>query len=156
MPERTAHLVPLSYRAAPLEGAEHALIGTMQHGVPGKRWAYDGCHDPVLVTELPALIEGTAPARAQSITDARDHEVTRSHIGAPFGLEGFTPDPTDDQDGTRLPTPGGTILHIHRVLDPVNEHPPLPRHGALGHVATSWQGPDDKPARAVLMTLPDA
>ncbi|MFG1805022.1 1,4-alpha-glucan branching protein [Streptomyces sp. NPDC049040] len=155
-PERTAYLVPLTYRAAPLEGAEQALVGTMQHGVLGQRWAYDGCHDPVLVTELLALIEGTAPAMAQSITDTRDHEVTRSYAGAPFGLDGFTPDPTDDQDGTRLPTPGGTILHIHRVLDPVDGRPPLPRQGALGHVATGWQGPDGTRPRAILMTLLDA
>ncbi|WP_031521518.1 maltokinase N-terminal cap-like domain-containing protein [Streptomyces sp. NRRL F-5123] len=155
-PERTAYLVPLTYRAGPLESAEHALVGTMQHGVLGKRWAYDGCHDPVLVTELLALIEGTAPAMAQSVTDTLDHEVTRSYAGAPFGLDGITPDPTDDRDGTRLPAPGGAILHIHRVLDPVDERPPLPRPGALGHVATGWKGPDGTRPAAVLMTLLDA
>ncbi|WP_073494918.1 maltokinase N-terminal cap-like domain-containing protein [Actinacidiphila paucisporea] len=154
-PERTAYLVPLTYRAAPLEGAEPALIGTAQHGVLGTRWVYDGCHDPVLVTELLALIEGTAPAMAQSITDTRDHEVTRSHTGTPLGPDGFTPHPTDDHDGTRIPTPGGTILHVHRVLDPVGERPPLPRQGALGHVATGWQGPGGTRPRAVLMTLLD-
>ncbi|MGD3111844.1 maltokinase N-terminal cap-like domain-containing protein [Streptomyces sp. YGL11-2] len=155
-PERTAYLVPLTYRAAPWDGAEHALIGTMEHGVLGKRWAYDGCHDPVLVTELLSLIEGNAPAMAQSITDTRDHEVTRSHSGAPFDLDGFTPEPTDDRDGTRLPVPGGTILHVHRALASVDEHPPLPRQGALGHVATGWQGPNGTRPRAVLMTLLDA
>ncbi|MGD3112359.1 maltokinase N-terminal cap-like domain-containing protein [Streptomyces sp. YGL11-2] len=138
------------------QGAEHALIGTMEHGVLGKRWAYDGCHDPVLVTELLSLIEGNAPAMAQSITDTRDHEVTRSHSGAPFDLDGFTPKPTDDRDGTRLPVPGGTILHVHRALASVDEHPPLPRQGALGHVATGWQGPNSTRPQAVLMTLLDA
>lgn len=39
--------VPLSYRAAPLEGAEAHLVGTMEHGVLGQRWAYDGEFDPV-------------------------------------------------------------------------------------------------------------
>ncbi|CAG7643667.1 Mak_N_cap domain-containing protein [Actinacidiphila bryophytorum] len=155
-PEPGVYLVPLTYRGAPLEGAEDALVGTMQHGVLGKRWAYDGCHDPVLVAELLGLIGGIAPAMAQSITDARDHEVTRSHTGSPFDLDGFTPRPTDDQDGTHLPTPGGTVLHIHRVLESVAEHPPLPRQGALGHVATGWQGPDGTRQRAVLMTLLDA
>ncbi|MFI8998466.1 1,4-alpha-glucan branching protein [Streptomyces sp. NPDC053542] len=153
--ERTAYLIPLTYRAAPLEGAEHALIGTAEHGVLGKRWAYDGCHDPVLVTELLSLIEGSAPAMAQSITDTPDHEVTRSHTGAPFGLDGFAPEPTDDRNGTRLPVPGG-VLHVHRVLIPVDENPPAPRQGALGHVATGWQGPDGTRPRAVLMTLLDA
>lgn len=39
--------VPLTYRSAPLEGAEAHLVGTMEHGVLGQRWAYDGEHDPV-------------------------------------------------------------------------------------------------------------
>lgn len=39
--------VPMSYRGAPLEGAEAHLVGTMEHGVLGQRWAYDGEFDPV-------------------------------------------------------------------------------------------------------------
>lgn len=39
--------VPLTYRAAPLEGAEVSLIRTMEHSVLGKRWVYDGVADPV-------------------------------------------------------------------------------------------------------------
>lgn len=39
--------VPLSYRGAPLDGADDALIGTTEHGVLGKRWVYDGAHDRV-------------------------------------------------------------------------------------------------------------
>jgi 1,4-alpha-glucan branching enzyme len=44
--------VPLTYRGAPLEGAERALLGTMEHSVLGTRWVYDGPHDPVYVSEL--------------------------------------------------------------------------------------------------------
>ena len=44
--------VPLTYRGAPLEGAEHALLGTMEHSVLGRRWVYDGPHDPVYVDQL--------------------------------------------------------------------------------------------------------
>lgn len=39
--------VPITYRNAPLDGAETHLIGTMEHGVLGQRWAYDGEFDPV-------------------------------------------------------------------------------------------------------------
>lgn len=39
--------VPLSYRSAPLRGADEHLVGTMEHGVLGQRWAYDGEFDPV-------------------------------------------------------------------------------------------------------------
>jgi hypothetical protein len=38
--------VPVSYRAAALDGAEAWLIGTMQHSVLGQRWTYDATGDP--------------------------------------------------------------------------------------------------------------
>jgi maltokinase len=50
--------VPLTYRPAPLDGAEHALLGTMEHSVLGTRWVYDGPHDPVYVSQLMATILG--------------------------------------------------------------------------------------------------
>ncbi|MDQ1535617.1 MAG: hypothetical protein QOE58_10 [Actinomycetota bacterium] len=43
---------PLTYRGAPLTGAEEFLIGTTEHSVLGKRWVYDGCGDPVWATAL--------------------------------------------------------------------------------------------------------
>ncbi|MET8772576.1 1,4-alpha-glucan branching protein [Streptomyces sp. NPDC004658] len=152
--ERTAYLSPLTYRGAPLEGAEHALVGTTEHGVLGTRWVYDGCHDPVLVTELLSLIEGRAQAMAQSITDTPDREVTRSYGGgAALGPQGGRPEPADGEDGTRLPLSEGLTLHVHRVLTPVTGKPPLPPQGALGHVATGWPGPDGTRLGAVFMTL---
>ncbi|MBI9115581.1 CG0192-related protein [Sanguibacter suaedae] len=39
--------VPLTYRGAPLEGGDAALITTMEHSVLGRRWVYDAEHDPV-------------------------------------------------------------------------------------------------------------
>lgn len=150
-----AYLVPVTYRGAPLEGAEHALIGTMEHGVLGERWAYDGCHDPVLVGELLSLIQGRAQAMAQSISDTADHEVVVSHTGAPFPLGAFTPEPADDRDGTRIRTPHGAVLQVRRVLDPAAGQPaPAPGQAVLGHVARGWQSPDGAavPA-AVLVTL---
>lgn len=39
--------VPMTYHNAPLEGAAGHLVGTMEHGVLGQRWAYDGEYDPV-------------------------------------------------------------------------------------------------------------
>ncbi|ROP55305.1 maltokinase N-terminal cap-like domain-containing protein [Streptomyces sp. PanSC9] len=152
-PERIAYLVPLTYRGAPLEGAEHALVGTMEHGVLGKRWAYDGCHDPVLVAELLSLLADEAQAMAQSITDTPDHEVTRSGTAASLAPAGFAPEPVDDEEGTRLPAPGGSALHVHRVLVPVDENPPTPPRGALGHVASGWSGPAGTRLRSVFMTL---
>src|ERR687893_260389 len=46
--------VPLTYRGAPLAGAERHLVGTMEHSHLGRRWVYDGCGDPVYVGALAA------------------------------------------------------------------------------------------------------
>ncbi|MFC9926211.1 1,4-alpha-glucan branching protein [Streptomyces sp. NPDC127190] len=151
--EPTAYFAPLTYRGAPLDGAEHALVGTMEHGVLGKRWVYDGCHDPVLVTELLRLLGGTAQPMAQSVSDTPDPEVVVSFTGAPFTPAPFTPEPADGPEGTRLPTPHGIALHVHRVPHPVAGRPPLPAEGAAGHVARGWTAPDGTEAAAVLITV---
>lgn len=44
--------VPLTYRGAPLEGAEDALLGTVEHSVLGTRWVYDAAADPVYLAAL--------------------------------------------------------------------------------------------------------
>lgn len=41
--------VPLTYRDAPLTGAEAWLIRTMDHSILGTRWAYDGTGDPAFI-----------------------------------------------------------------------------------------------------------
>jgi hypothetical protein len=48
--------VPLTYRAAPLDGGDAWLIGTMQHSVLGQRWTYDGTGDPAYVVALATAI----------------------------------------------------------------------------------------------------
>jgi Maltokinase N-terminal cap domain len=48
--------VPLTYRGAPLAGAEDALVCTMEHSVLGSRWIYDGCADPVGVRALATAV----------------------------------------------------------------------------------------------------
>ncbi|MFC5928863.1 hypothetical protein D6T64_08965 [Cryobacterium melibiosiphilum] len=44
--------VALTYRGAPLAGAEDWLIGTMSHSVLGERWVYDAVGDPVYLTAV--------------------------------------------------------------------------------------------------------
>jgi len=43
---------PLTYRGAPLEGAEEHLVGTTEHEVLGTRWVYDAVGDPVWVATV--------------------------------------------------------------------------------------------------------
>jgi 1,4-alpha-glucan branching enzyme len=58
--------VPLTYRDAPLEGATHALVGEIRDSGPGRRWVYDGPHDPAYVDALLRALsvppEGPVPA----------------------------------------------------------------------------------------------
>ena len=144
-PEPVAYLAPLTYRAAPLPGAEHALVGTMEHGVLGPRWAYDGMHDPVLRTELLALFEGRAQAMAQSISDTPDHEITHSYTGP--ALSAGPVEVTEDQDGTGFALPDGTVLRLHR-----RPRPTAPEDAA-GQVSGVWDTPDGTRARGVFVSL---
>ncbi|WP_328362510.1 1,4-alpha-glucan branching protein [Streptomyces sp. NBC_00457] len=146
-PHPVTYLIPLTYRGAPLDGADHALVGTMEHGVLGKRWAYDGCHDPVLVTQLLALLEGRVQAQAQSISDTPDHEVAHSYAGPTLPS---TATAADDQDGTELRLAGSTaVLRLHRRPRPGTEVP----EGSLGHITGAWELPDGTRTRAPFATL---
>jgi hypothetical protein len=144
-----AYLVPLTYRGAPLDGAGHALVGTMEHGVLGPRWAYDGCHDPVLTGQLCALIEGRTPAHAQSVSDTLDREVVRSYAGP--GRIGAPGTPEDTRETTDLPVPGGLVLRLHRVLTPLRDGAPVPE--TAGHVSGVWKQPDGSRVRGLIATL---
>ncbi|MEV8311105.1 1,4-alpha-glucan branching protein [Streptomyces flavidovirens] len=150
-----AYLVPLTYRGAPLDGADHALVGTMEHGELGKRWAYDGCHDPVLTAQLLALIEGRVQAQDQNVSDTPDGEVTRSYTGDGPAATDFTATATvtDDQEGTELPVAPGTSLRLHRVLRPTPDGGPALPEGTTGHVAGAWHLPDDTRARGLFAVL---
>jgi Maltokinase N-terminal cap domain len=50
------HQVPLTYREAPLDGADDRLLGTAEHSALGKRWIYDGTGDPAYIAELASAI----------------------------------------------------------------------------------------------------
>ncbi|WP_316776759.1 maltokinase N-terminal cap-like domain-containing protein [Streptomyces sasae] len=146
--EPGAYLVPLTYRGAPLDGAEHALVGTMEHGVLGPRWAYDGCHDPVLTAGLLALIEGRTEAQAQSISDTPDREVVRSYAGqGPVPVLGA---PVDTDESTEFTVPdAGLVLRLQRVLTPGS----TPPDGAVGQVSGAWEQPDGSRPHALFAAL---
>jgi hypothetical protein len=152
-PHPAGYLVPLTYRGAPLDGAEHALLGTMEHGVLGQRWVYDGCHDPVVVAQLRALIGGRVQAQAQSTSNTPDREVTRSCALESLPPTDFTTASTDDEQGTELPAPQGTTLRLHRVLRPAPDSASLPPEGATGHVAGPWDMPDGTRVQGLFAAL---
>lgn len=143
------YLVPLTYRGAPLDGAEQALIGTSEHGVLGRRWIYDGAHDPVLVERLYALVRGGAVPQAQSESDTPDPTVAgwsaETGLPGPASILGVSdgPDTTD----VLLRTPAGEpTLSVRRVLLPAPE-PDDSATPLLGHVTAEWTRPDGTKAR---------
>ncbi|RAG86285.1 1,4-alpha-glucan branching protein [Streptacidiphilus pinicola] len=117
--------VPMTYRGAPLKGAEQALIGTSEHGVLGTRWLYDGVHDPVLQAQLSALLRGETVPQMQGESDTPDPSVSGElAAGAPA-------EPTVAI--VRVPRPG-----------------PAPAD-ALGSVTADWTLADGTPVRGVLV-----
>ena len=50
--------LPVTYRAAPLDGAGAHLITTMEHTVLGHRWVYDAAGDPVALGCYAAALAG--------------------------------------------------------------------------------------------------
>ncbi|MFF4189732.1 hypothetical protein [Nonomuraea sp. NPDC001831] len=66
------HQMPLTYREAPLPGADAWLLGTAEHSVLGMRWIYDGVGDPVYAAALAgAIINGTGQAEKLVQVDGR-------------------------------------------------------------------------------------
>ncbi|WP_335970663.1 MULTISPECIES: maltokinase N-terminal cap-like domain-containing protein [Streptomycetaceae] len=154
--EGRAYFVPLTYRGAELEGAEDALIGTTEHGVLGRRWVYDGVHDPVLRAELLALIQDRAEPQAQSVSDTPDPTVLPTLNGPALPVGALATEVVDGPDGTRVtvetPSYATHTLHLPRVLDPAAPVPtdPVPR----AHLTGQWRPPTaDAPVTGVLAVL---
>ncbi|MGN7246538.1 maltokinase N-terminal cap-like domain-containing protein [Janibacter anophelis] len=155
--------VPLTYRGAPLPGAEAALVGETDHSVLGHRWVYDAPHDPVYVTQMLELLRGRVAAQAGSVSDTVDPDI----VGAPHPA--WRGDPVvgssrvlaGEQSNTSIiitPTPGmggPVILKLFRTLSS-GENPDITLQGALaashspfvpasvGHVAGAWHRDDAK------------
>ncbi|MFF8288862.1 1,4-alpha-glucan branching protein [Streptomyces sp. NPDC016309] len=146
--------VPLTYRAAPLEQpdahGDEALIGTSEHGVLGRRWIYDGAHDPVLHAQLLALLAGKAEPQAQSESGTPDKTVTRHGADAPFPAPSGPGTATDGAEGTDIVLPAGSgplTLTVTRVLRPSAPAPDRPC------VTAAWRLPDGTEHRAPFALL---
>jgi hypothetical protein len=50
--------LPVTYRGAPLDGAEAHLIATLEHSVLGRRWMYEAAGDPVALACYAAALAG--------------------------------------------------------------------------------------------------
>ena len=71
--DSTIYQVPLTYRAAPLDGGEAFLVGTMDHTVLGDRWVYHASIDPVYLEVLADTIRtgGSQAVLERTFADGR-------------------------------------------------------------------------------------
>jgi Maltokinase N-terminal cap domain len=69
---RACFHVPMTYRGAPLGGAEPHLIGTVHHSVLGKRWIYEAAGDPVALACFARALSGQ---QEQAILEIYDGDV---------------------------------------------------------------------------------
>ena len=117
-----AYHVPMTYRSQPLPDRADALIGVMQHGVLGERFAYDGVHDPVLVSTLVALFNGEVEPQMQSVSHTVDETVTATHAGGRIEPDAVAVT-ANTADGTDIRLRPDLLLRIRRHLaDPVPAH----------------------------------
>jgi hypothetical protein len=160
--ETNIYHVPLSYRGAPLIGAGVGLLGTAEHGVLGRRWIYDGAHDPVVVAGLLALAQGAAEPQHQNLSDTPDPSVAGRSSGAVRLTASSSPSAPPRSDGSRTSidlvavdqsgsAAGRVAVEIMRIL----------RAGAstfltdgstaiLGHVEAEWGGPAGSTTRGCI------
>jgi maltokinase-like protein len=159
----TSYLVPMTYRAGPLDAAGDALIGTAEHGVLGPRWIYDGPHDPVLVAQLVALIQGAAEPQAQNVSHTPDTSVI-AHPAASGALTAAGSGVTaSGAAGTEVQVqatgPDGAasgqfLVRINRVLQPGDSSVAALVAGDAGQpcVSATWRLTDGARARGVFAT----
>ena len=116
--------VPLTYRSAPLPGAESGLVGTMEHSVLGTRYVYDACLDPVFVaTVLDTIRSGGRQAdqvvrRADGTESVREPTATAEGDGVstvPHHDPGLPVSATDEPDRTRVTGPGVGLTVVRRL-----------------------------------------
>jgi len=135
--------VPLSYRAAPLAGAEDALVTTMEHSALGRRWAYDGCADPVGIRALlTAILTGGHEAALDYDTGSgiERREPTVHVLGsgrAPAAVPELAAVTAEDGPTGTVVSVGTQVVTVRRRLDG-----PEPTTEGAETLRGTWAGVD--------------
>lgn len=154
--------VPLTYRGAPLAGADRALVGTMEHSVLGTRWVYDGPHDLLYAQSLVATILSSADtedAEASVGSNVLAHGHATGQLGGTVVTSSVL---TGEQSNTsvicQMQAGDGTaaqplIVKVFRTLQE-GDNPDVVVQSALtqagstrvptsaGHLSGAWDSPD--------------
>lgn len=105
--------LPLTYRGAPLDGADAALVTTMEHSVLGPRWIYLATGDPVGAECYVKALLGELEQAETEVWDgdelvARRNPSVRLALGS--GVAGAAPDSPVAE--VELPSGRLTIPHV--------------------------------------------
>jgi hypothetical protein len=128
--------------------------------VLGRRWIYDGVHDPVLLAQLVALIQGEAEPQAQGVSNAADPTVTGQPVAegslAPVrsAVAANGPSGTDLRVETGSADNGHTgelTLRINRILQP-SDGIDVHRDAGPPCLSATWSLPDGTYVRGVFAT----
>jgi hypothetical protein len=92
--------LPVTYRGAPLDGAEAHLVTTMEHTVLGSRWVYEADGDPVALACYAAVLAGRQQQASLEVWEG----------GAAVGQRPNTVTLTVEGDG-----PAGGEVSLYRV-----------------------------------------
>lgn len=126
---RTFH-VPVTYRGAELQGAQDALVGTLEHSVLGRRWVYDAPADPVYVAEVLRVISHRDTA-ADHLAMA-DGTVSPSPVNVRGGGDGAS----GDSEAAAAP-------EVIRLISEENDaEADRPLIGSPGTLSGTWQSAD--------------
>lgn len=131
----TLYQVPMTYRDAPLDGAERSLIATAEHSVLGTRWIYDGSADPVWAERLLHLVRTGGVSDNSSKRGVGPAEARGVLVGRPDML-----------------TCGTAVIDLRRAVISGDLGPDP---GVLGLVAGTWypDGPGTDPATGWLAVV---
>ncbi|WP_402464341.1 CG0192-related protein [Isoptericola aurantiacus] len=139
---RAVH-VPLTYRGAPLQGAEPWLVGTMEHSVLGTRWVYDAVGDLVYRAELDRVIregDGQVELFVETLDGPQRREPTMHVRGS--GADGVPADAeivvVRDLTAAPAPAPSAASAPPSGVL--TGTWPGQPSSVVLARLAVAGQG----------------
>ncbi|WP_433060778.1 CG0192-related protein [Dactylosporangium sp. CS-033363] len=79
-PDGPIFQTPLTYRDAPLPGAETFLVGTTEHSVLGTRWVYDAAGDPVYAAALAGAVLTGGTEAAEEVLAADGTTTARTPL----------------------------------------------------------------------------
>ena len=147
--------VPLTYRDAPLEGADRFLITEMDHSVLGRRWVYDGAGDPVYAAALEAALFSRQGQAAQyterdGVRELLPESMRIFSSGMPDGAELVDAPASEPEDwAVSVMEQNGWDLSVVRLLDLDGRTAPDPSLQATWAdqdipVVLAWGMPQDR------------